>query len=120
MTENKDVYADSSKPFKIPFSHEGVARTDRIYLSQDFFSDYSTKSTYIGIKFTHYTYISLHTFKLDNPGENDHCIVTVSPFINEMEDIDKEDDINNGLQGVHNNKIDGDLILDKLETLYTR
>ena len=41
---------DLSKLSKIPFSHEGVARTDRIYFSQDFPSeDYSTTTTYIGI-----------------------------------------------------------------------
>ena len=52
MTENKDImYAESSKHSNIPYSHEGVARTDRIYFSIDFPpEDYCTYSTYIGNK----------------------------------------------------------------------
>jgi len=58
--ENEENYDKNN--FKIPFSHEGVARTDRIYLSNDLLQDqFETYTTYI-----------------DNPGQNDHCIVTIT------------------------------------------
>jgi len=54
--------ARTGKDVKIPYSHEGVARTDRIYISKELLSEeFLTKSNYI-----------------DNPGQNDHCLVEIS------------------------------------------
>ena len=62
---------------KIPYSHEGIARTDRIYLSQDLISEISqTSSVYIG---SHKLQNLILQFSIsDNPGQNDHCVVTIS------------------------------------------
>lgn len=46
----------------MPLSHQGVARTDRIYLSDEMFEDFTTTTCYI-----------------DNSGSNDHCIVEITP-----------------------------------------
>ena len=73
--------AKSGKDVKIPYSHEGVARTDRIYISKELLSEeFLTKSTYIGdtnlIK--DISRLSTLFMFVDNPGQNDHCLVEIS------------------------------------------
>ena len=73
--------ARSGKDVKIPFSHEGVARTDRIYISNELLSEeFLTKSTYIGntILFQEQIRLSILFMFVDNPGQNDHCLVEIS------------------------------------------
>ena len=66
---------------KIPFSHEGVARTDRIYISKELLSEeFLTKSIYIGntILIKELSRLSTIFLFVDNPGQNDHCLVEIS------------------------------------------
>ena len=82
--------ARSGKDVKIPYSHEGVARTDRIYISNELLSEeFLTKSTYIGntILFQEqirlyilfiFVFIFILFIFVDNPGQNDHCLVEIS------------------------------------------
>ena len=46
--ENAKLYQSQAPSLRVPLSHQGVARTDRIYLSDEMFQDYSTSTSYIG------------------------------------------------------------------------
>ena len=73
--------AKSGNDVKIPYSHEGVARTDRIYISKELLSEeFLTKSTYIGdtILIQDISRLSTLFMFVDNPGQNDHCLVEIS------------------------------------------
>ena len=45
--EKREMYGTQTA--RIPLSHQGIARTDRIYLSEEMFKDYMTSTQYIGI-----------------------------------------------------------------------
>ena len=45
--EKREMYGTQTA--RIPLSHQGIARTDRIYLSEEMFQDYMTSTQYIGI-----------------------------------------------------------------------
>ena len=65
---------------KIPYSHEGIARTDRIYISNELISDdFKTVTVYIGLicVLIYFKHIKMHILMTDNPGQNDHCITTI-------------------------------------------
>ena len=65
---------------KVPLSHNGVARTDRIYLSDEILEDFTSTTCYIG----HLNPLNIilcfnSDVPLDNSGSNDHCIVEITP-----------------------------------------
>ena len=46
VREQREQY--KSGTVKVPLSHNGVARTDRIYLSDEMLEDFTTTTCYIG------------------------------------------------------------------------
>ena len=46
VSEQREQY--KSGTVKVPLSHQGVARTDRIYLADEMFEDFTTTTCYIG------------------------------------------------------------------------
>ena len=75
LREQREQYKAGT--VKVPLSHNGVARTDRIYLSEEMLEDFTTTTCYIG-KSTQ-SHLNSEVPFIDNSGSNDHCIVEINP-----------------------------------------